>query len=81
MDDTPLYVPAKYDDQAKAFTLGGPGRIRGTLKLASSEPERLAFEGTFDGRDIHMETDRLDHAKFQLLSRGFSWVQEYPFNR
>lgn len=81
MDDTPLYVPAKYDDAAKVFTLGNPGKIRGALKLTSSNPERLAFDGTFDDRAVHMETERLDHAKFQLLSRGFSWVQEYPYNR
>jgi hypothetical protein len=28
-----------------------------------------------------METRRVDHTQFLLISRGFHWVQEFPFNR
>jgi hypothetical protein len=81
MDDTPLYYQATYDADTKTFSLAAAGRSLGTLTVTPSDPDRLAFDGTLDGRAIHLDTERLDYTKFQLLSRGFRWVQEYPYNR
>jgi hypothetical protein len=30
---------------------------------------------------VRMELRRLDETKFLFASRGFHWIQEYPFNR
>jgi hypothetical protein len=30
---------------------------------------------------MRMEARLVDHTKFLLLTRGFNWVQEVPFNR
>jgi hypothetical protein len=30
---------------------------------------------------VHMQLRLFDHKTLLLLSRGFNWVQEYPFNR
>jgi uncharacterized membrane protein YphA (DoxX/SURF4 family) len=44
-------------------------------------PDRLVLEGDMDHHRARLELRLEDHAKFQLPSRGFHWVQERPFNR
>lgn len=39
------------------------------------------LDGQLDGHKIRMETRRFDHSQFLLLTRGFNWIQERPFNR
>ena len=43
--------------------------------------DRLILEGEIDGHKEKMELQLVDRSKFLLVSRGFHWVQEYPFNR
>jgi hypothetical protein len=45
------------------------------------EPGWLAMEGTLDGRKIKARMRRVDASDFLLMSRGFHWINEYPFNR
>jgi hypothetical protein len=52
-----------------------------TLTYREPEPERLTLQGVFDGRAIRVKLRRVDESKFQLVSRGFHWISEYPFNR
>jgi uncharacterized membrane protein YphA (DoxX/SURF4 family) len=42
------------------------------------DAEHLTLEGTFDGVRVHAE---LVKKKFELLNRGFHWVNEAPYNR
>ncbi|HUQ82776.1 MAG TPA: hypothetical protein VM076_16615 [Gemmatimonadaceae bacterium] len=44
-------------------------------------PTSLTFEGDIDGRRVRMAMTQHDLNKFLLISRGFNWVQEFPFNR
>jgi hypothetical protein len=34
-----------------------------------------------DGHTIHMQLALFDRNRFLLVTRGFHWIQEYPFNR
>jgi hypothetical protein len=43
--------------------------------------ERLVLDGTMDGHSVHMELSYRDPDSFLQRSRGFHWVQEFPFNR
>lgn len=43
--------------------------------------DRLVLDGSMDGHKIHMQLQLVDRNKFLLVSRGFHWIQEYPFNR
>ncbi len=43
--------------------------------------DRLIFDGNMDGHKVQMQLQLFDRKKFLLVSRGFHWVQEYPFNR
>ena len=41
----------------------------------------LALEGEMDGHKVAIRLQLMDSSRFLLPSRGFHWVQEYPFNR
>jgi len=42
---------------------------------------RLTLDGNMDGHKVQMQLRLTDRDKFLLVSRGFHWIQEYPFNR
>jgi hypothetical protein len=46
-----------------------------------SASDRLTLDGSMDGHQIRMQLQRQDETRFLLVSRGFHWIQEYPFNR
>ncbi|PYQ54623.1 MAG: hypothetical protein DMF53_29210 [Acidobacteria bacterium] len=54
---------------------------KSTLKYQRPAPDRLTLEGMFDGHKLQASLHRADESKFLLLTRGFHWVNEYPFNR
>ena len=81
MDDTPYSLVAQYDLQKKVVTVRpGTGEV-GTLSLEQTDPDHLTLDGELDGKKIRMETTLFPREKFLLVSRGFNWVQELPFNR
>ncbi|HEX3747024.1 MAG TPA: hypothetical protein VHW09_23970 [Bryobacteraceae bacterium] len=53
------------------------------LELTWSRPDtsHLVLTGTIGGDTYNIRMKRLDESKFTLLSRGFHWVSERPFNR
>jgi hypothetical protein len=83
MDDTFAGFGAKVDMDAKtiALTRGADKTWSATLSVERPENDRLTLAGAMDGRRIRMQLRRVDHTKMLLLSRGFNWIQEYPFNR
>jgi len=81
MDDTPVSYLAGTNVDAKTIELKRGQTSAGTLTYAEPAPDILIVDGTIEGRAFHMETRRFDHTKMQLLSRGFNWVQEFPYNR
>lgn len=44
-------------------------------------PDQLTLDGDMDGHRIHMQLKLVDRNQFQLVNRGFHWIQEYPYNR
>ena len=94
MDDTFLPYGAKIDTAAKTIAVTAAPNPPGAPSTppASSPPasifkyqrpdaERLILDGSLDGHAIHMETRLFDRNNFLLVSRGFNWIQERPFNR
>jgi len=92
MDDTFLGYGAKIDMTARTIAVtpapntggantGAPSATPATFKFQQPDPERLVLDGSLDGHAIHMEARLYDRGKFLLLSRGFNWIQERPFNR
>jgi hypothetical protein len=54
---------------------------KGTVKFARTAQDRMTLEGEIEGRKVHAQLQLLDRSKLLLVSRGFHWIQEYPFNR
>jgi hypothetical protein len=44
-------------------------------------PDALALEATVDGKEIRGRFHRMADSRFPLLSRGFRWINERPFDR
>jgi hypothetical protein len=54
---------------------------RVTLAVTRTGSERLRLSGTINGHALTVEIRRADKDDMRLLSRGFYWVSEFPFNR
>jgi uncharacterized membrane protein YphA (DoxX/SURF4 family) len=81
MNDTTTPYGANVDTAAKTIALQVGGTAAGTLSYTQDATDRLVFDGHVKNHALHMETHRVDHTKFLLISRGFHWVQEFPVNR
>jgi hypothetical protein len=82
MNDTFVLYGAKIDTSAKTVTLT---RSNPTIPFRFSyeqpSPDVLVLKGSIDGHTMQMEARLFDRSNFLLVTRGFHWVQEYPFNR
>ena len=77
----PNFVDRVVDDKVRDFQIvssdqTGPKR----QSLAKPDPGATPFKVVIDPK-VRMELRRLDQTKFLFASRGFHWIQEYPFNR
>ena len=54
---------------------------KATLAYQRPTPTQLSLDGEVDGKRIQMAMTLHDLQKFLLISRGFNWVQEQPFNK
>ena len=83
MDDSFQGYPAKIDDAVKQLTLTLSGDKNDTATFAIDRPatDRLILDGTMGGHEVRFDMRLQDREKFLLVSRGFNWVQERPFNR
>ena len=64
-----------------AFSKRGDPAWKSKLSYQKPSDDTLLLEGTFDGRPLHAKLHLADAAQFQLLNRGFHWINEYPFNQ
>jgi uncharacterized membrane protein YphA (DoxX/SURF4 family) len=83
MDDTFAYYGAAINanDKTIALTKRSDQNWKGNLTFQRVPPDRLILDGSMDSHKIHMQLQLVDRAKFMLVSRGFHWIQEYPYNR
>jgi hypothetical protein len=52
-----------------------------TWTYQETGPGLLQLEGEYEGKKIRARLRRAEQPTFRLLSRGFHWINEYPFNR
>jgi hypothetical protein len=83
MDDTLARYGASIDPKGNTLTLSKPDdkNWKATFAYQRPTPEQLILDGNLEGHKVHLQLDLVDSSKFLLVSRGFHWVQEYPFNR
>jgi uncharacterized membrane protein YphA (DoxX/SURF4 family) len=84
LDGTALRLSLKDDPKAKTLTLaprtGEPGES-GVLTYRRPVDGEARLEGRYGERTICLRLKPLDTSKSLLVSRGYHWINEYPFNR
>jgi len=70
----------RLDPGPHVFTLCCDPEWKAALSFKLVEPDVLALEGTVNGKQIRGRYRRMDDSRFLLLSRGFHWINEQPFN-
>jgi hypothetical protein len=57
-----------------------PNRL-GAFTFTQPTPDTLRLTGELNGTPVTLSLDRMDPNSFPLRSRGFHFVQEYPYFR
>lgn len=52
-----------------------------TFSYERPDPDHLVLNGVIDGDTVVLRLRRFDEQRLLLVSRGFNWIQEQPFNR
>jgi uncharacterized membrane protein YphA (DoxX/SURF4 family) len=83
MDETFASYESEIDTRKQVMELTklDDKKWKGELHYQRSGPDKLALEGVVGGQKMTLQLARMDRNRLQLVSRGFHWVQEYPFNR
>ncbi|HEX9940752.1 MAG TPA: hypothetical protein VGG03_01950 [Thermoanaerobaculia bacterium] len=83
MDDSRQRYVFAFDEKKStvALTKRDDPKWKSAFSLQQTEPGLLALEGTLDGRRIRARLRRVEAPEFRLVSRGFHWINEYPYNR
>jgi uncharacterized membrane protein YphA (DoxX/SURF4 family) len=69
------------NDKTMALTKGGDKNWKANFTFQRAAEDQLILDGNMDSHKVHMQLHLVDRSKFLLVSRGFHWVEEYPFNR
>lgn len=64
-----------------AFTKGSDKNWKANFTYQRPVPDHLILDGDMGGHKLHFEMTLVDRSKMLLISRGFHWIQEYPYNR
>jgi uncharacterized membrane protein YphA (DoxX/SURF4 family) len=78
-DERRRYFGAKVDPVARTLTLPDPATEKATVLRYQRIDDTLMIEGAFDGKQLRITL--VKEPPPLLATRGFHWVQEYPFNR
>jgi hypothetical protein len=68
-------------DKTLALTKDNDKKWNASFTFERAAQDRLTLDGSMDSHKIHMELRLYDRSKFLLISRGFHWISETPFNR
>ena len=82
MDSKLLRFPVKRDESKKTLDLTKPDDKdwKGTLSYQAPAADTLLLDGQLGAKKVHIKLHRLE-AKYLLNTRGFHWINEFPYNR
>jgi len=83
MADSVERYALKVDSVKHELTLTGrfdPKNVR-TMTYAKPDPQHLVLSGKLGNDSMVVRLRKLDERRFTLVSRGFNWIQELPYNR
>jgi hypothetical protein len=79
----PEFFELKPDPGPHMFTLAkyDGSKWKGSISYKLVNANVLMLEGKAEGRQIRGRYRRMDDSRFRLISRGFHWINEWPYNR
>ena len=77
MDDSLTVLGTKYDAAGGIVLLNQ----KNVFSYTRPDADHVRLEGKLGGDSLTVRLRRLDPSKYLLLSRGFHWISELPFNR
>jgi hypothetical protein len=83
MDDTGLSFAGEIDDRSRAVTVFDRSKPSDKSKFTYFQPDtsHLLLAGKFGQDTVQARLRKVEMSKFLLISRGFHWINETPFNR
>jgi len=79
MDDVISFFQAKYE---AGDSVSLRGAATGTLMYSRPDADHLMLTGKLGTEALEVKLVRVDpRTRFLLMSRGFHWITEFPFNR
>jgi uncharacterized membrane protein YphA (DoxX/SURF4 family) len=83
MDDTFVLFSSSINASDKTITLtkGSDKNWKAAFTYDRPAQDQLTMDGTMDGHKISMRLKLVDRSKLTLVSRGFHWINEYPYQR
>ena len=82
-DDSRKGYDATVDEKKNSIVMSKPDdkKWQASFTYTRQAPDQLRLDGVYSGHKMQMTLKREDETKFLVNSRGFHWIQEYPFNR
>jgi hypothetical protein len=74
-------VALSCDKDGNDAQLGRAGKPSYTLRLSHRDSDHFTIEGKLAGDQLQVELERYQKANTLLLTRGFHFINEVPFNR
>jgi len=81
MDDSYARFGAEINGNTLALSKDDDKNWKASFYCQRVAQDQMTMDGNMDGHRIHAQLQLVDLNKFLLVSRGFHWIQEYPFNR
>ena len=83
MDDSRQGFLAKLNPMQRTLALTRRGETKPSSHLTYQFPEKrvVLLEGDYEGKKVRAKLRKEDPKKFLLVTRGFHWINENPFNR
>jgi hypothetical protein len=83
MNDSLLPFREVLDTNAHRLTLTSMTAppVTASFTYMQVSPTQLVFDGDLHGHAAHLDLVRRDPNTYLLRSRGFNWIQEFPFNK
>jgi hypothetical protein len=83
-DRSTLRFNVKDDPAVKKLSLvarpAEPGHDA-TFSYSPGDQNDATLDGTYDGVRVHLKLRKIEQPPSLLMTRGFHWINEYPFNR
>jgi hypothetical protein len=70
-----------YENGQLIFTKRSDERWSAPFHYEQPNPDTLLLNGSMDGKKIAATLHKVPHPEFLLITRGFHWISEEPFNR